>query len=282
MSLPPIEPGRPAGARGRSSIATAGRAVAVGAVLAAALTFPARAGAAPIFALADRAALVMVGTVRAVRAHGDGKYTVFHLEPGRVLKGEPAAAGSVALVQEMLFASTAPLFDRGTRTLVFALPLPDYTAYRKALPAGRYVQWAERLDTRAEVAAFADPDLVEPVARYLAVRDDPEALARALVAMIPAASARLRSDALTALATRPELAPLLDAGTLAPLAPWLAEQAVPVEERARVLVALGRVRAAGIDALAAAPASGDGPLAAAALDALVSAGRLPSGSAYKA
>ena len=40
----------------------------------------------------------------------------------------------------------------GRRDLVFAVPLPNYSASRKVLPEGRYWRWTERLDSAGDVA----------------------------------------------------------------------------------------------------------------------------------
>jgi len=246
-------------------------------VLASGLLVAAAGGveAAPLFKLADDSSVIVRGTVERVVAYPKAKLRVLTIRSERVLKGDVPANTPIELAQEMLFESTRPYFERGTRTLVFAVPLPDYTLFRQVLPAGSYLRWTERLDTAAEVAALSDPGLVEPVARSLALRDDPEATARHLAGLLAAPSPRLRADALAAIEARRELAPLLDATALEPVRAFLADERVPAAERAEVLVRLARAGAAGSGPLAEEVAARGGPLEAAAVDALVSSGRLP-------
>ena len=232
------------------------------------------AHAASMFSMADASTLVVRGTVSAVTPYEAAKLTVFKVGVQRGLKGDVAAGDDVALAQEMLFPTTRPYFSRGVETLVFAVPLPNYSAFRKVLPEGRYWRWTERLDGTADVAVFADPALTDTVARYLAVRDDAEAAADFLVAQLVGASPRLRADALATLEQRRELHPLLDTARLASVQPWLADERQPVAERAQVLVRLARLRAPGVVAVAQASADG-GPLQPAAVDALVSLDQLP-------
>jgi HEAT repeat protein len=201
---------------------------------------------------------------------------VFTIEPDRVLAGSLAVGASFALVQERLFDSSKPYFAPGARTLVFAKPLPRYQIYRDVLPEGSYLQWTERLDSSVDVASLGDPALVEPVAAYLAVRDDPEALARYLGGLTTSPTARLRMGALAAIEARPELAPLLDATALEPLAAFLADQRIPLASRGDTLVRLARAGAVGIGAIAEEVAGRRGPLLPAAVDALVTIDRLPS------
>jgi HEAT repeat protein len=241
-------------------------------VVATSVTTAARA--ASMFSMADASTLVVRGTVRAVTPYEGAKLTVFQVDVGRALKGDVAAGEGIALAQEMLFPTTQPYFAAGVETLVFAVPLPNYSAFRKVLPEGRYWRWPERLDGPADVAPFADPALTDTVARYLAVRDDGEAAADFLVAQLVGPSPRLRADALTTLEQRRELQPLLDTARLARLKPWLADDHQPLPERAQVLVRLARLRAPGVVDVAQASANG-GPLQPAAVDALVSLDQLP-------
>ena len=81
----------------------------------------------------------------------------------------------------MLFDTQMPYFVVGAGTLLFAVPLSNYSSYRQVLPGSSYLQWTERKDAATDVAPFGDPVLVEPVQRYyLAVADDAEATARHL------------------------------------------------------------------------------------------------------
>ena len=232
------------------------------------------ASAASMFSMADASTLVVRGTVGAVTPYEAAKLTVFPVRVSRVLKGDVTAGDEIALAQEMLFPTTRPYFASGVETLVFAVPLPNYSAFRKVLPDGRYWRWAERLDSAADVAVFTEPALADTVARYVAVRDDVEAAADFLVAQLVGGSPRLRADALATLEQRRELHPLLDTARLAGLRPWIADERQPLAERAQVLVRLARLRAPGIAAVAQASADG-GALQAAAVDALVSLDQLP-------
>ncbi len=238
-------------------------------------THAAPAHASSLFKLADAATVIFRGTVERVTPYPAAKLVVFRFRPDRVLQGEASADEPVDLAQEMLFDSTRPYFEVGARTLVFAIPLPDYSAFRKVLPAGSYLRWAERLDTAAIVAVYADPAFVEPLAQYLAARSDPEALARHLAALLGGAHPRLRVDALAAVEARPEVTPLLDTATLAPVRSLLSNERVPLQERAQILVGLGRAGAAGIGPIAEELSAAQGPLQPAAIDVLVSTGRVP-------
>src|SRR6185369_101267 len=87
------------------------------------------ARAASMFSMADASTLVVRGTVRAVTPYEGAKLTVFRVDVGRALKGDVAAGEGVALAQEMLFPTTQPYFGAGVETLVFAVPLPNYSAF---------------------------------------------------------------------------------------------------------------------------------------------------------
>jgi HEAT repeats len=246
------------------------------AVLAPALLPPATVrAAAQIFDLADRSEVVAWGTVEGVQTYKDGKFQVFSIQPAKVLKGRVAPDATFRLVQERLFEQARPYFGDGTRTMVFAIPLPSYTLYKESLPAGSYLQWTERLDTAEEVASLRDPALVEPVASYLASHDDPEVLARLLGGLTASNVPRLHSGALAALEARPELAPLVDAAALASLPAFLADGRVPLASRGETLVRLARIGAAGVGPIAEAAAAEGGPLLPAAVDALVTLDRPP-------
>jgi HEAT repeat protein len=236
---------------------------------------PLAADAASLFAAADASALVVRGTVEQITPYDTIKLQVFRVKVGRVLKGEVAVGETIDLAQEMLFASTKPYFVTGTETLMLAVPLPGYSAFRKVLPDGTYWRWTERLETAADVAVLTDPVLTEVVARYLSVRDDAEAAADFFVSVLTGPNARLRQDALSAIGSRAEIPPLLDAGRLKPLAAWLGDTRLPPAERAQVLVQLARVRATGVVELAEGLAATSGALQAAAVDALVSLDKPP-------
>ncbi len=236
---------------------------------------PTAVEAAPLFGAAGASSLIVRGTVEAVTPYDAAKLTVYRIRVGRVLAGEVAAGETIDLAQEMLFANTQPYFTPGAETLVLAVPLPNYSAFRKVLPEGRYWRWTERLEVASDVAPLTEPALTEAVARYLEVRADAEALADFLLATILGPNARLRADALAAIEQHREVPPLLDAARLRPLTPWLVDEKQPVLERAKVLVRLARVRAAGVVTVAEEIASRSGPLQAAAVDALVSLDRVP-------
>jgi hypothetical protein len=137
------------------------------------------------------------------------------------LKGEVAVGEALDLAQEMLFATTQPYFSIGTETLVFGVPLPNYSSFREALPEGRHWRWTERLETASDVAVLTDPALTEAVARYLETREDAEASADFFVHALIGPNTRIRQEILAAIAARREIPPLLDAGRLQPLAAWL-------------------------------------------------------------
>jgi HEAT repeat protein len=244
-------------------------------VLPLALLFPASAVAGPLFSSADTSTLVVRGTVEAVTPFDAAKLQVFRIKVDRVLKGDVAVGDTVALAQEMLFESTKPYFSPGTDTLILAVPLPNYSAFRKVLPTGTYWRWTERLETAADVAMLGDPALTEGVARYLATRADAEASADFLTATLIGGSARLRHDALVVIGQRPEIPPLLDTGRLQPLAAWLQDERQPVPERALVIVNLARDGAPGIVSLARDLTAVTGSLQAPAVDALVSMNEVP-------
>ncbi len=230
---------------------------------------------ATLFELAERSTSIAYGRVTGVDTYKDGTFQVFTVEPERVLSGDLGAGEPFQLVQERLFETSKPYFAKGVRTLIFAKPLPRYTLYQEALPEGSYLQWAERLDTAAEVASLRDPSLIEPVATYLARREDPEALARHLGALTASPVPRLRQGALGMLEERPDLVPILDAEALAPVRAFLLDARVPLPDRADTLVRLARMRAAAMVPIAEETAARGGPLLAPAVDALVSLDRLP-------
>lgn len=235
----------------------------------------ASADAAPLFGMADVSTLVVRGTVDKVTGYDAVQLQVFQVQVARVLKGDVAAGETIQLAQEMLFASTKPYFAVGTETLVLAVPLPSYSTFQQALPAGRYWRWTERLETAPDVAVLTDPALTEAVARYLAVREDTEATADFLVASLTGPNPRIRHDALIAISARREIPPLLDAGRLQPLSRWLRDASQPVTERAQVIVQLAHEGAPGVVDLAESLAATEGPLQAPAVDALVTMDKLP-------
>jgi len=252
------------------------RALALGLLACVALTPRAASAAAQLFDLADRAKVVAWGTVERERTYADGKFRVFDVRVERLLKGDASPDGRLTLVQERLFEGTKPLFAEGARALVFAVPLPRYTLYREALPEGSYVQWPERLDTVTDLASLRDPALVEPVERYLALGEDPEARAGFLAGLTTSVTPRLREGALAALEARRDLAPLLDAATLAGVPAFLQDERIPLTARGDTLVRLARIGAPGVVAIAEEAAGRGGPLLPAAVDALVTLDRLPS------
>jgi HEAT repeat protein len=240
------------------------------------LLVPGRAlAAAQLFDLADRSEVVVWGRVESVQSFKDGKYQLYTVRSERVLKGTVPASGTLPLVQERLFDKTKPILTDGARSLVFAIPLPRYTLYREILPEGSYLQWTERLDTAPDLASLADPKLLPALERYLTLGDDQEARARFLGELAASPIPRLREGALAAIEKDDELAPLLDAAALQPVASFLDDERVPLTYRADTLVRLGRLQAAGIGPLAEAAAARGGPLLPAALDALVSIGKPP-------
>ena len=258
--------------------ATDGRRV-VAALLVAVLSLGMRAPgavAAPIFDLVDRSTVIVWGVVQGVKSYRNDTLQVFAIEPQEVLKGDTARAVPLALVQERVFGTERPYFEPGVTTLVFAVPLPMYSSYRQALPeTGGYLRWTERKDTAIDIAPLGDPALLDAVTRYLAAGDDRQATAALLAGFVSARVPRLRADALATIEARPALAPMIDAQALASLEPFLADEQVPVAERGQVLVRLARVGVAGLGPVAEKAEVTEGPLRAAAVDALVSLGRLP-------
>jgi len=267
---------RPRYTPGMTFTTARGRALALGVLACVALAPRPSSAAAQLFDLSDRAEVVAWGTVERVRAYADGKFQVFDVRVERLLEGDAPPDGRLALVQERLFEGTKPLFAEGTRALVFAVPLPRYTLYREALPEGSYVQWPERLDTVTDLASLRDPELVEPVARYLALGEDPEARAGFLAGLTTSVTPRLREGALAALEARRDLAPLLDAATLAGVPAFLQDERIPLTARGDTLVRLARIGAPGVVAIAEEAAGRGGPLLPAAIDALVTLDRPPS------
>jgi HEAT repeat protein len=231
--------------------------------------------AAQLFDLADRSELVVWGRVEGVESFKDGKYQLYRVRAERVLKGSPPADGVLSVVQDRLFEKTKPILADGVRSLVFAIPLPRYTLYREVLPEGTHYQWTERLDTASDLASLADPNLLPPLERYLALGDDQEARARFLAELAASPTPRLREGALASIEGHGELAPLLDAAMLQPVAVFLADERAPLTQRGDTLVRLGRAKAAGVGALAETVAAQGGPLLPAALDALASIGKPP-------
>jgi hypothetical protein len=231
--------------------------------------------AAPLFSLVDRSAVVVRGTVGRVDRYFDDKFFVFTIAPTEVLKGTVAAGGVVRLAQERVFGTESAYFASGAEVLVLAAALPPYSYYRRALPEGSYLQWTDPKDAPRDVAALADPVVVDAVRRYLATVRDVPATARHLATLLGSPMARLRADALIALTDRHDLVATLDASALEPLRAVLTDEHVPLPERAGMLMALARAGAPGIAAIADRPEIRRGPLQAAALDALVVVGKPP-------
>ncbi len=259
----------------RSRRAGWGRAVGV-LVAWSVLAWAARSEAAALFTTADAASLVVRAKVEGSTPYPAAKLQVFHLRVTRSLKGAATEGELIELAQEMLFASTKPLFSAGTETLVFAVPLPNYSSFAAALPKGTYWRWAERLATAPDVVALTEPALADAVAGYFAAQGDAEALADFLVHAVVGTNARVRDDALMDIGRRREVAPLLDAGRLQPVDAWLHDASRPPLERARALVQLARGRAAGIVPIAESLAGAAGPLQAPAIDALITVGQPPA------
>ncbi|MCC6850426.1 MAG: HEAT repeat domain-containing protein [Deltaproteobacteria bacterium] len=233
------------------------------------------ADAADLFADVDASVLVARGKVEAVASYDAAKLWVFRLRVERALKGEAAPGDAIALAQEILFPTTRPYFAVGMETLVLAVPLPDYSSFRNALPEGTYWRWTRRLDTAAEVAWLGDPAVAERVARYVAVRDDGEASADFFVSTLVGPHRELSGQALAAMTSRRTLVPLLDTGRLAPLASWLRDGRAPLAERAAVMVRLARAGAPGMADVAEGLLGDAGGLQPVALDVLVTLDRVP-------
>jgi len=249
-------------------------AITVAAVV---LLAPVSAGAATIFTLADSSQVIAAGVVRDVVSYKNGAFRVFTVEAEHVLKGPVVAGQTLALVQEVSFPSDGPYFEKGARTLLFAVPLPPYSAYRQALPAETtYWRWSEDKKTAADIATFHDPELADGVARYLKSRDDDAATVRYMAELLASPVPRLRADALILLESRPALAGAIDSAALAPFEAVLGKDQPPLTDQALTLVLLGKLRAPGVTPIAERLAAQEGPLQAPALDALVSLDRLPT------
>lgn len=257
--------------RGRGRVS-----VAVGAV-SALLTFGggSPAGAATVFRLADDSTVVARGVVQGVQTYKNDGFLVFAVSPQDVLKGGAEKGKSFALVQERVFGTEKPYYTTGATALVFAVPLPPYTHYKKSLPAGAYLRWTDTRDSPAEIAALADPAVLDAVRGYLAVQKEVPACARHLAGLLGSPVARLRADALATIAERPELAAALDGAALDSLHGTLSDEHIPVGERTTILVTLARKGAPGVGPIAARIFAEHGPLQAAALDALVLVNRMP-------
>jgi HEAT repeat protein len=231
--------------------------------------------ATPLFKLVDTSKVVLRGVVARVDRYDDDKFVVFTITPGEVLKGTITSDGPVRLAQERVFGTEAPYFANGADVLILGIPLPPYSYYRKALPAGSYLQWTDPKYTVRDVAPLSDPAVIDALRRYVAAAGDTTATARHLSTLLASAVPRLRAEALTALTSRPELAGALDAEALAPLRTVLDDERVPAAERAAMLVELARASAPGVATVAEPIAARRGPLQGAALDAMVLVGKLP-------
>lgn len=232
--------------------------------------------AASIFTLADDSTTVVRGVVDRTQSYEQDKFLVFSITPREVLKGTTATVGSpIQLVQERVFGSELPYFKVGDEALVFAVALPPYSYYRRALPDGAYLRWTEPKDSAADVAALEDTAVTAAVARYLAAKSDPAAIARDLAALLASPVPRLRADALDAIVTRKDLAAALDAAALAPVRAALDDERLPLAERGAILLGLARAGAPGAAALAEHAVTAGGPLLPVGADALVTLGRAP-------
>jgi HEAT repeat protein len=233
------------------------------------------ASAAPIFKLTDDSTVVVRGVVDGVQRYKGDAFLVFTITPHEVLKGTVEKGVPLKLVEERVFGSERPYFEKGVETLVFAVPLPPYSYYRQSLPSGTYLKWTDRKETGSTVAALGDPAVAQAVVQYLATKDDAHALAHHLATLLASPVLRLRVDALDAIGQHHELAAALDASALAPVATLLADDHVPVAERGTILLGLAQAGATGASALAAEVVKTRGPLQAAGVDTLVIAGQLP-------
>ena len=233
------------------------------------------ASAAPIFKLADDSTIVVRGVVADVQSYKQDAFLVFTITPHEVLKGTVDTGAPLKVVEERVFGSERPYFEKGAETLLFAVPLPPYSYYQQALPPGSYWQWTDHKETGTTLAALGDPTVAAALVRYLAAKDDAPALARHLATLLASPVPRLRADALAAIGQRHDLASALDAPTLAPVATLLADDRVPVADRGAILLGLAHAGATGVSVLAAEVVKTPGPLQAAGVDALVTGGHVP-------
>jgi HEAT repeats len=234
------------------------------------------AAASTVFKLADDSTVIVRGAVERAQPYKNDAFLVFRIMPAEVLKGGAVKGTSLQVVQERAFGTEKPSFTTGSDALVLAVPLPPYSYYRESLPAGSYLRWTDPKDSRDDITAVADPAVAAAVREYLGVEKDRAATARLLAAVLASPVPRLRTDALATIAARPELVPALDVAALEPVRRVVADEHVPVVERAAILVTLARVGALGVVPLAEEVAARRGPLQAPALDALVLLGRVPS------
>ncbi len=234
------------------------------------------ASAAPVFKLAHDSTLVVRGVVDEVQSYKDDAFLVFTITPRTVLKGPAAVGVPLRLVEERVFGSERPYFEKGAETLVFAVPLPPYSYYRQALPSAEYWKWTDRNDNAQQIAALADPEVAAAVQAYIAAERAPVTAAAELGALLASPVSRVRADALDAVEHHPEFAKALDRKALQPLVAFLADERVPIVERGATLVRLAHAHAPGTVALAEPLVAKPGALQAPALEALVALGHAPA------
>jgi hypothetical protein len=148
--------------------------------------------ATSVFKLADDSTVVARGVVGSVQRYKDDTFLVFSITPRDVLKGSPAGDTSLLLVEERVFGTERPYFTSGDETLVFAVPLPPYSSYRQALPAGSYLRWTEIKDTTSDMAPLADPAVAAAVKAYLSFANDSNGRLRYLATVLASSVPRLR------------------------------------------------------------------------------------------
>jgi len=233
------------------------------------------ASAASVFKLGHDSVLVVRGVVDDVRSYKNDAFLVFTITPRTVLKGPATAGVPIRLVQERVFGSERPYFEKGVETLVFAVPLPPYSYYRESLPAAEYWTWTDRNDNAQQIAALADPEVASAVEAYLAAEGAPGTAAVKIGELLASPVSRVRADALDAVEHHHAFAAALDRQALQPVAAFLGDASVAIVERGALLVRLAHAGAPGTVALAEPLVAKPGGLQAPALEALVALRHAP-------
>jgi hypothetical protein len=211
--------------------ARSGALAAFAALLVAAPTVAAERPPADFFTLVDGAPLVVTATVSGRSENVAFGIVIYELVIRQALKGTPPAA-SLTVVQDLVFPSDRPMFDREQEWLLALEPLPSSSRYH-SLPQG-----GTHFRVRDGRRGARPVDALSAVERYLAVdREAPQKQRRERIGALVAAlwSAPLGEDALRALAAHPTLAKDLTGAHAALFATALADEDLPLEQRRALL-----------------------------------------------
>ena len=204
--------------------------VAMACLLAAAPCSSASRAPEDFFAIVDGAPLVAGASIRGRRENAALGIVFFEVAVGQEIKG--TAPPRLVVVQEMVFASDRPLFDRGQEWLLALEPLPPSSRY-SALPQGEtYYR------VRQGVHGVRRVDAIPFVQRYTAAVHEVPAQQRGarIVSLVAAlASDDVGDDVVRALAAEPSLAKDLSGAGAEHFAATMSDRHLPLERRLALL-----------------------------------------------